>query len=1004
MRFRLVVAIALTVAAGCGEPVKLTPLQRVEPLYQADPVASWTSDRDEKRLDHEFATYHLEQQRDAEGTEALRWRFETRSMTYGDAFLRKPIGFGFREIRLRVKNTGPDLRFAVKLTDANGAEWTVEPVALSGDAWRDVAWARQAFRIAGWSKDADGRLDLPARRLAVIAFDVVPGQPYELWIERVGVVRDVVVVPGLRIVVPDTVRAGESIPMTAHFFGPPLAAPWWIDLARDDRQVLRRKLGKLESGQPVAMALPPFLDGGAYHVKPSLGDMPVIDQGTTEPMKVPITIEQRQADADATVAEVRPSDGIPTLFINGRPDSSMVYMTYHPNSRYFAQFGQAGVRLFSFSSTPTASEYGLSPLTWVGPDTYDYSNLDKRARTALDLVPDGYFFPRIYLFSPAWWDKEHPDDLVTYDPGDGRPRPFARDGKKRAPSWASQPWRADTAEAIRRYIQYIERSPYADRVIGYHLASGTTEEWMMWGANENQWVDYCPANVAAFRAWLTRRYGSDDALRRAWHTDKVALNTATIPTRTARARTRFGLLRDPSVEQDVIDFTLYNADLVAETIAYFARVVKEATRRKKLVGVFYGYVLQLMGQRQQNAGHLALDRVLNNADIDFITSPTSYAFRTPGTGYSHFMSLTDSVKLHGKLWIDENDIRTWLTPGKIGAWGKTGTYAETLKQEQRELASVLGQGCGQWWFDMGGGWFDDSQMMDQISRMRRIADKTLGRPRRSVAEIAVVVDDKSLAYLRPGNPLSSPLMLQVLPHLARTGAPLSYYALSDLADAPKHRMYVFLNAFAPDEADRRAINALKADGRVLVFFWAAGVYRDGQIDPKGISELVGMQIALSKKRAPMTGRIVKGADPVKGLGGRSFGVDASVAPSFSVEDPEAVVLGQRARAQPVLAVRKHDDWTSVYAAVPVHSCELFRNLAATAGVHRYVTTPDVVYATQSLLGIACNKAGKRTVRLRERARVWDLFADRLLQNDVAEFDIDVEKHGTVLLFIEPSGQ
>lgn len=72
----------------------------------------------------------------------------------------------------------------------------------------------------------------------------------------------------------------------------------------------------------------------------------------------------------------------------------------------------------------------------------------------------------------------------------------------------------------------------------------------------------------------------------------------------------------------------YNSELVAETIGYFAKAVKDLTQRERIVGVFYGYLLQLCGeQRQQNAGHLALERVLASPDVDFLSSPTSYAYR-----------------------------------------------------------------------------------------------------------------------------------------------------------------------------------------------------------------------------------------------------------------------------------------------------------------------------------------------------------------------------------------
>ena len=582
------VLIALSAMIGGCAPVKLSPVQRTEALYRSGSVTSWDKGRDGDRLQREFVAYKIGVLRDPGGVRALRWRFEPRSVTYSDIFIRKPIDAGFRGIRVRVNNTGPPVKLAVKIADANGAEWSVEPVEVVGPGWQDVEWRREAFHVAKWSEDPDNRLDLPARYLAVIAFGVEPKRRYELWIQHVLAIREVVVVPGVRMAVPAESRAGEVLPITMHYPGPPQDAPWWVEMTRDGRQVLLRRLGKLETGLPVGMPLPRYMAGGRYEIRPRLGDMSVLDKLDGTPIATPITVEPHQSNAADTVAAVRRSDGTPTLFINEQPDSCMVYMTYRPNAKYFGQFGRAEVRLFSFSSTPSASEYGLSPPTCVAPGQFDYGNLDDRARMVLDGVPDAYFFPRIYLFSPAWWDEEHPDDLVTYDPGDGRPKPFARDGKKRAPSWASSAWREFTADAIRRYIKYVEQSPYADRVIGYHLASGTTEEWMMWGANEARWVDYSPVNVAAFRAWLTERYGTDLALKSAWDDERVTLKTATIPTKSVRARTAFGILRDPTRERHVIDFALYNSDLVADTIAYFARVVKDATKRKKLVGVFYG--------------------------------------------------------------------------------------------------------------------------------------------------------------------------------------------------------------------------------------------------------------------------------------------------------------------------------------------------------------------------------------------------------------------------------
>lgn len=111
--------------------------------------------------------------------------------------------------------------------------------------------------------------------------------------------------------------------------------------------------------------------------------------------------------------------------------------------------------------------------------------------------------------------------------------------------------------------------------------------------------------------------------------------------------------------------------------------------------------------RQQNAGHLALRQVWDCRDLDFLACPTSYFFRALGSGTTHMMSLLDGALRAGKMWIDENDIRTSLSPGKLGAWGKPADVAGDILQQERELAHVLVRGFGTWWFDVGRNRYDD---------------------------------------------------------------------------------------------------------------------------------------------------------------------------------------------------------------------------------------------------------------------------------------------------------
>ncbi len=699
-------------------------------------------------------------------------------------------------------------------------------------------------------------------------------------------------------------------------------------------------------------------------------------------------------------AQVEMRNGAPCLFINGTPHPGTSYMTYHPDGKNFGDIGRAGVHLYSFSATPTESTYNLAAPCWVASEAFDYSGMDDRAHLLLENDPEAVFFPRVYLGTPPWWADAHPDDLVTFDPRDGEPQVFVLMGKRVA-SWASETWREDTAEALRRFIAHVEESDYADRVIGYHVASGTTEEWMQWGSNENEWTDYSAVNVARFRTWLERRYGEEAALRAAWHKPELTFASAEVPPRSERARGEIAYLRDPASAQPSMDYVLYTSWLVADTIQYFAAVTKDAVNRERLVGVFYGYLLALSGaQREQNAGHLALHDVLTCPDIDFITSPCNYGFRELGTGFPHAMSLVDSVKHHGKLWFDENDFRTWLTPNvPAGRFGKTDTFEESLLCQQREFGWTLANRHGMWWFDMGGGWYDDARMLEAIGQMNRIAYDCLDVDGRPAAEIAFVVDPDCGVYLRPGNPFSWPSLILQQPMLGRIGAPVAVVSLDDLTSLPEYKVYIFPNCLAPTDEERQSIaQLLEATGAAVVWVGPAGLYRNGTVDHAAMEELTGVPLTLVE--TPVSWRIqpAKAAsewgwtNPVPIGEGRQGGVLAIP------KAPDGVVLGMiEGTDHPALVATETNDSLTVFSSVPRLPAGLLRTVARKAGVHLYIDTEDIVWASRDLLAISVNAAGPRTVRLPRPCRVVDLWSGQHVADNTAEFTVEIPEKGTALL-------
>jgi hypothetical protein len=701
-----------------------------------------------------------------------------------------------------------------------------------------------------------------------------------------------------------------------------------------------------------------------------------------------------------TTSEVRMHNGTPWLFINGRPHSGMAYAAYTPAVKVFRDFVQVGVDLYTFVATPTEGGHTRERTCWTAPGKYDYAQLDERVAMVLEANPKAYFFPRLYMHTPRWWSELHPDDLVLAERGDGRLAVFLeqRSGNKPAASWTSAAWRKDTIEGLRRIVAHIEASPYAERCAGYHLASGTTDEWMAWGANDKEWVDYSPVNIAAFRRWLKAKYGTVEGLRKAWGAAGVNFENAMIPRRAARAATEFGTLRDPAREQAVIDFYYFNSDAVAETIGELAGAVKQFTGGKKFVGIFYGYTLQLCAQeRQQNAGHLALEKVLACPHVDFLCSPASKSFlQVGGQGTSYFMSLSGSVRLHGKLWFEENDIRTSLTNFPEGSWGRPADVAGDVLQQNKEMAHIFTAGAAQWWFDVGRNRYDDPALMRRLGELIKTAGAALNLDRSPVDQTAMIVDERSLGYMRPGDSMGGWLLNRQLPALSRIGAPVGHYLSADLPKLADRRLFLFMTSFAPTRAERAAVDALKSGGRVLLFFYAPGIYRDGKLDESAMAEFTGMRLRMTRTAAELRAKWSPGHPLTEGLAGELAGIREAVSPVCYADDPGAAVLAAFADGRPAIAVKPHGGWTAVFSAVPMLPAKFLRRLARMAGAHLYIETEDVVWAAREMLAVSVYEPGTRTIRLPRPAAVEDLYSGEQIAAAAGSFEARFEARATRL--------
>ena len=146
---------------------------------------------------------------------------------------------------------------------------------------------------------------------------------------------------------------------------------------------------------------------------------------------------------------------------------------------------------------------------------------------------------------------------------------------------------------------------------------------------------------------------------------------------------------------------------------------------------------------------------------------------------------------------------------------------------------------------------------------------------------------------------------------------------------------------------------------------------------------------------------LSGGSPLtEGLAGQSYGDPVRTFPVCYADDAAATVLGTLADGRAGLVVKAEKAWTSVFSSVPMLPSRLMRNIVRSAGVHTYIDTEDVVWASEQMVGVCVKDAGKRSVRLPNKANVRDLYSGEILGKNVESFDADFTDRATRVFVVE----
>ena len=647
-----------------------------------------------------------------------------------------------------------------------------------------------------------------------------------------------------------------------------------------------------------------------------------------------------------------------------------------------------------------ASEVGVDFITFGVPafwkdDETCKKLTDSRFEPVIKANPKAKIIVRLGLEPPDEWLDAHPDELMQNEDG----TPIIRH-HVRFPFPGSEVYRKDAMEAVKKFIKYVEEK-YPENIAGYHPSGGNSSEWFYGATFEPNFNGFSPTTQRAWRKWLKEKYQTDQALQKAWRNPTAKIDEAKAPSEKERRNLHFPLI-NPETSQHVADFNVFLQDAMCDIILLASKTIRETAPKGRLSVVFYGYgnVFAFATKGPAYSGHYALRKALNSPDVDVFTSPIAYYDRQFG-GIKCVQAPTETAALSGKLWLDEDDNRTWLAP-------ESGSppYCLDFKQTNREIskkvlrrnmAQQTLKNVGSWWMDLFGcGWYCDRELWNVMDEFKEIENDFIKNPKLYAPDVALTYDEVSMCHVSAYPSKTSYSTVIAIPRsIAVNGTSLGYYLFDDVIEGritPK--LHYVSASFALNKKQRELLR--KTEERMSnVYMWNVG-YVD--LDNNKFSlETVKQATGFAVEPAGTTKTSVVATDEGKKLGmtntGGKYDIPLLLSPIVEKGD---VVLANYSNGKPAIVVRKTGKYPQIFCGVTLLDKNATACFAKIAGAHSYVDNDAVATANANYVGFHTTQDGKHTLNLKSEAEVFDVLEKKNLGRfKTKTFDL---KKGDVKLF------
>lgn len=625
--------------------------------------------------------------------------------------------------------------------------------------------------------------------------------------------------------------------------------------------------------------------------------------------------------------------GQPVLF-----NESLSELKYH-KSLY-----EKGIKIHSF----------IVNSGWIGVNQYDYTVTDRVMDAAASIGEDVLLIPRVKLNPPIDWCKENPEELFVYHGGPsdqseiraivgtekhdilGYEAPngyYMGDPKYNRPnvggtvsrqSFSSEVWLADAKKALEKFVLHVEEK-YPGKILGYHVAYGTSGETILWGRASHRYGDYGISHTKKFKAYQKEKLGTE-------------LDLPSDAERYLNKKTLRDFLR---IDNEVsVCYDEFTSKVNARATEELCKVVKKAAPNA-LAGVFYGY---LMVHNAVYTGHTEIDSLLSSPYVDFFAAPKSYYRCGPGDAGGE-IGLAQSINLK-KLWMDECDVRTHLAKSDLSASWLSAGGVQTKNALLRELSKNLSHDSGFWLMDLGGGWYEDPDLLDYVEKLNQINQLVREKEHQSAAEVLVLMDENSILRAGVSKHCLRSYCKDFVCNSKKAGVLVDVYRKSDVKKIDLSRYKIIVFAYTYELEQEELAYMKKANGKAAFLFqYAAGCIQNGKFSLENVYKTTGFHLeekGLSE-------------DPKQDF------------PMLSLCEEEGLVLKTEkgSAAQKTVEGRVH-----IFNTIPYLEVSQIKELYRLAGCHFHTPEHVVLYGDRRFITALSDGEQIDDFILLEQARKW----------------------------------